>query len=99
MQAVKFCSEAMPFGIVGSTLLDRAFIFRAYLQRCYLRNAVKAQAVKTPLGKEVEADITPPGLCARKNLQRKPGNLGPFALQKVTQDLEQMYEMYTEGPM
>ena len=26
MQAVKFCSEAMPFGIVGSTLLDREFL-------------------------------------------------------------------------
>ena len=26
MQAVKFCSEAMPFGFVGSTLLDREFL-------------------------------------------------------------------------
>lgn len=26
LEAVKFCSEAMPFGIVGSTLLDREFL-------------------------------------------------------------------------
>ena len=58
-------------GKVLPELFSVTFIFRADGKEFWLEDTVQAQAVEAPLRSKIDAEITPAGLGAHKNLKRK----------------------------